>query len=129
MNKNWCCNMRKNVYIVIVFFIMIIVISSCGIGSTKRNDMYPNWKYINSQSIDYNSRDIHSSGNCVDYANRVYLELKNMGFDVELWRCKTPNGYHRAVLLDGKKVYSVGESWIFEKGRHEWEWIRITSIK
>ena len=101
----------------------ILILSGC-IGSTTQNTMYPDWHYIPSYDECYSDRGTDTSGNCVDYANKVYDDLKAMGLDVELWRCKTPIGYHRAVLLDGNLVYSVGETWVFDKGRHGWEWIR-----
>ena len=103
--------------------IAVLIFAGCGIGSTTQNTMYPDWNYIASYSDGYSDRDTDTSGNCVDYVNKVYYDLKAMGLDVELWRCKTPLGYHRAVLLDGHRVYSVGMTWVFEKGRHNWEWI------
>lgn len=107
-------------------FLLVVLFGCVDMGNSEINDVLPDWEYIRSDAPGYCARDKKIAGNCVDYSVKAYNIIARSGVElsrIKLVGCMVNGEAHMVCIVDGHKVYSVGEKWVLEKDKLDWEWV------
>lgn len=118
----------------IALFVAAVLVASCSpwIGNSEINNVVPVWHYMRSTDPGYSGRDKGDTGNCEAYAREAKSRLIAAGYDpsrIKLESCIAYGGAHMVCVVDGHRVYGVGERWVLEKDSLDWEWIGTPGYK